>query len=136
MIVSCPSFIGVSIGSLLFLFDLGKVHFSLRILTLPRLHHSGAWDLPVSIPSFQKLRPSVTLALTPAVQPFESLSDHAKGEMLILDVPEINDDAMRLARQYGLEEVFGCARMYYGNSDKRKTLPWNNIYGITTFELG
>jgi hypothetical protein len=30
-------------------------------------------------------------------------------------------------------EVFGCARMYYGPIPD---MPWDRIFGITTFELG
>jgi hypothetical protein len=32
-----------------------------------------------------------------------------------------------------MTEVFGCARMYNGPAPQ---LPWDRIYGITTFELG
>jgi hypothetical protein len=32
-----------------------------------------------------------------------------------------------------MADIFGCARMYYGPAPK---LPWQNIYGVTTFELG
>ena len=50
-----------------------------------------------------------------------------------LDVPEINTSAMGLAKRHGLSEVFGCARMYYGEAPN---IDWNKIFGITTFELG
>lgn len=70
-----------------------------------------------------------------ADQIFEALSDHAAGQALILDVPEVNEAALALARKNGMQEVFGCARMYYG-ADDGMTLPWQNIYGVTTFELG
>lgn len=64
---------------------------------------------------------------------FEGLSNCATGKPIFLDTPENNPGALALATRYGLEEVFGCARMYYGNAPE---LPWQNIYGITTFELG
>lgn len=64
---------------------------------------------------------------------FDALSDRASGEDLYLDAPENNAAAMALAEKYGLKEVFGCARMYYG---PKPDLPWGNIYGVTTFELG
>ncbi len=76
VIVLCPSAIGLSVGSLLFLFDLGKVQFCLQILISPPLHHPGARDLPVSVPSFRELRPGVALTLTPAIQPFEHPFGH------------------------------------------------------------
>jgi GNAT superfamily N-acetyltransferase len=64
---------------------------------------------------------------------FRGLSAHAAGAALFLDAPENNPEAMSLAERHGLTEVFGCARMYHGPAPQ---LPWKNIYGITTFELG
>ncbi|MFK5921936.1 MAG: GNAT family N-acetyltransferase [Verrucomicrobiota bacterium] len=72
-----------------------------------------------------------------ATQLFAALGDRAAGQPLILDVPEVNASAMKLAQQSDMKEIFGCARMYYGESSaKASQLPWSNIYGITTFELG
>ncbi|WOO42428.1 hypothetical protein RZN69_04950 [Rubellicoccus peritrichatus] len=64
---------------------------------------------------------------------FLALSDRAAGEPIFLDTPENNPAAMALARKYEMSEVFGCARMYAGPAP---SLPWENIYGVTTFELG
>ncbi len=64
---------------------------------------------------------------------FNALSSHADGEAFFIDVPEINDSAMQLVKSRGLKEVFGCARMYFGN---KPVLADDHIYGITTFELG
>lgn len=64
---------------------------------------------------------------------FLALSEHAAGRPLFLDTPENNPAALKLARRHGLSEVFGCARMYHGPAP---ALPWPNIYGVTTFELG
>lgn len=71
-----------------------------------------------------------------AAQIFSALSDHAAGQSLVLDVPEVNDAAMALAQQNGMTEVFGCARMYYGEDEQASRLPWDSVFGITTFELG
>jgi GNAT superfamily N-acetyltransferase len=68
-----------------------------------------------------------------AEQIFRALSNHAAGQPLFLDIPENNPTAVALAERHGLKEVFGCARMYHGPAP---ALPWNQIYGITTFELG
>lgn len=70
-----------------------------------------------------------------AAQLFAALSDHAAGSPLVLDVPEGNADGLALAHRNGMKEVFGCARMHYG-SGQALPIPWNNIFGITTFELG
>jgi len=64
---------------------------------------------------------------------FRGLGDHARGEPLFLDTPEINPDALALARDHGMREVFGCARMYLGPAPD---LPLQEIFGVTTFELG
>jgi hypothetical protein len=64
---------------------------------------------------------------------FRALGDRARGGPLFLDVPECNAAGMELAARHGLTEVFGCARMYLGDAPD---LPWGNIYGVTTFELG
>lgn len=64
---------------------------------------------------------------------FKSLSAFAKGDIIYLDVPEINKDAMKLASAYGMKECFGTARMYHGLAPN---LPYNQIFGVTTFELG
>jgi len=68
-----------------------------------------------------------------ALDLFNGLSDHAVGESVFIDVPEINQSAMNLVRDKGMEEVFGCARMYFSSVP---TLPDAQIYGVTTFELG
>jgi len=64
---------------------------------------------------------------------FRGLGDIAPGEPVFLDVPENNPQAMALARRHALREVFGCARMYYGPPP---VLPYGEIFGVTTFELG
>lgn len=64
---------------------------------------------------------------------FCALSSHAVNQPVYLDVPENNAVALELAESHQLAEVFGCARMYHGPAPQ---LPWDNIFGITTFELG
>ncbi len=56
-----------------------------------------------------------------------------QGETLIIDIPETNDAALKLAQTYHMELSFATARMY------QKGLPalaYDKIFGITTFELG
>ncbi len=64
---------------------------------------------------------------------FTSLSSTAADKPIFLDTPENNPEALALASRHDLTEVFGCARMYHGPAP---ALPWNKIYGVTTFELG
>jgi hypothetical protein len=47
--------------------------------------------------------------------------------------PEANAGAVALADRHGMHEVFGCARMYMGEAPP---IPWERVYGVTTFELG
>lgn len=49
------------------------------------------------------------------------------------DVPEPNRSALDLAGRYGLTPAFETARMYRGATP---ALPLDQIYGITSFELG
>jgi hypothetical protein len=55
------------------------------------------------------------------------------GQPVFLDVPENNAGSLALADHHGMTEVFGCARMYLGTPPP---LPWDRIFGVTTFELG
>jgi GNAT superfamily N-acetyltransferase len=64
---------------------------------------------------------------------FGGLAGVASGTPIFLDVPELNPGALALADRHGLDEVFGCARMYLG---QEPPLPWERIFGVTTFELG
>ncbi len=64
---------------------------------------------------------------------FAALSAHAAGEALFLDVPEPNPGAVALAARHEMAEVFGCARMYRGEAPATR---WQEVYGVTTFELG
>ena len=61
------------------------------------------------------------------------LLDALPGVPVHLDVPERNPDAMALVGRHGMREVFGCAKMTLGTPP---ALPWNRIYGVTSFELG
>lgn len=64
---------------------------------------------------------------------YHGLAGLASGAPLFLDVPEDNPNALALARRHGLREVFGCARMYYGEPPR---VSRGEIYGVTSFELG
>lgn len=64
---------------------------------------------------------------------FTALSHHAKDRLLSLDIPEINAEAVEMAKRHKLTEVFGCARMYFGDPPP---MNWTKTFGITTLELG
>jgi GNAT superfamily N-acetyltransferase len=64
---------------------------------------------------------------------YKACLNAAIGDPVYLDIPVINKAAVDLTRKYGATYVFECARMYHGEPPK---INMNNIYGITTFELG
>jgi hypothetical protein len=55
------------------------------------------------------------------------------NDSVFLDIPTTNQNAVNLVQKYHGKYVFECARMYYGATPN---IEINNIYGITTFELG
>jgi GNAT superfamily N-acetyltransferase len=55
------------------------------------------------------------------------------NEPFYLDVPEPNLHAIKLTRELGMNPVFHTARMYLGETPD---LPIEEIYGISSFELG
>ena len=64
---------------------------------------------------------------------YSALSAVAEGMPVFLDVPEPNKAGVALAAAHGMTEVFGTARMYTRELPK---LPVEQIFGVTTFELG
>jgi len=56
-----------------------------------------------------------------------------KESAVFLDIPEANPAALDLVARYNMQKVFETARMYAGAAPE---LPVQNIFGITTFELG
>lgn len=69
-----------------------------------------------------------------AVELFSALTATIPEESeIFLDVPEPNKAAIALAQKFGMTPVFETARMY---TKCFPNLPLENIFGITTFELG
>jgi ribosomal protein S18 acetylase RimI-like enzyme len=64
---------------------------------------------------------------------FAALEARLVGETIFLDVPERNAAALALVERHGMHEGFGCARMTLGPPPE---LPWDQIFGVTTLELG
>lgn len=64
---------------------------------------------------------------------FEGLTAPIPGEVIFYDTPEPNTAAVRMAQERSMVEVFGTARMY---TKMAPALPLNEIFGVTTFELG
>ena len=64
---------------------------------------------------------------------FKSCLSYAHNDLVYLDIPTTNKNAVNLVKKFKGKYVFECGRMYYGAVPK---IDINNIYGITTFELG
>jgi GNAT superfamily N-acetyltransferase len=62
-----------------------------------------------------------------------SLLAATAGQRVQIDIPEPNGGGLALARQFGLTEAFGCARLYLGPDPG---LPNARIFGVTSFEFG
>ena len=80
-----------------------------------------------------KIGPLVAESPAGADHLFTTLAAAAGGGEVFLDTPEPNAEAWALAERHGLVPVFETARMYTGPIP---TLPFQQIFGITTFELG
>ncbi|MFC1646918.1 GNAT family N-acetyltransferase [Patescibacteria group bacterium] len=54
-------------------------------------------------------------------------------EKIYLDVPDINKNAVKLAKQYSMKPMFETARMY---TEKSPKVDLHKVFGVTSFELG
>lgn len=64
---------------------------------------------------------------------FGALAAKVGASELLLDVPEPNLAAVRMAERHGLRPVFETARMYTGPAPD---ISLREVFGITSFELG
>lgn len=72
---------------------------------------------------------------TPAIAEtlLATLVTPAATDMIFIDIPQPNHAAVEMARRLGLTPAFETARMYLGPAPD---LPLDEIFGITTLELG
>ncbi len=63
----------------------------------------------------------------------ECCLNSAVDEVVFIDIPCSNAQALQMVKDYNASYVFECARMYYGNPPKTMS---DRIFGITSFELG
>jgi len=64
---------------------------------------------------------------------FQQFRAFVGKETIYLDVPEVNKEAVALAKRNGMEPMFETARMY---TKAPPSLPLERIFGVTTFEIG
>ncbi|MCR9201616.1 MAG: GNAT family N-acetyltransferase [Planctomycetaceae bacterium] len=71
--------------------------------------------------------------LNAAVSQTEADRSTENAASVYLDVPCVNQDALDMVGRYEPRYVFECGRMYYGTPPPQQL---QNVYGVTTFELG
>lgn len=64
---------------------------------------------------------------------YEACLNAAGDELVYIDIPMTNENAIEMVHKYDATYIFECARMYYGNPPK---MAIHKVFGITTFELG
>ena len=64
---------------------------------------------------------------------FTALKSHVPGEHVFLDTPEVNPEAVALAKRHKMSVVFQTVRMY---TKEEPQTSLTRIFGVTTFELG
>ncbi|XSG82006.1 MAG: GNAT family N-acetyltransferase [Methyloligella sp. ZOD6] len=64
---------------------------------------------------------------------YDALSNVAKGEIILLDIPDANTAGMKMAAKRRMVQVFECARMYLKGDPG---LPMDRIFGLTSLEAG
>lgn len=64
---------------------------------------------------------------------YQACLNSVPDELVYMDIPMNNMNALSLMTKYGATSIFECARMYHGPEPQ---IDMNRVYGITTFELG
>lgn len=99
-----------------------QVNGELRGYALRRQCHEG-----------HKIGPLFADTANMALQLLNAVQGGVAGQVMIIDMPEINTEAMAIAKDMAMEKVFATARMY---QKERPSLADEKIFGISTFELG
>lgn len=61
------------------------------------------------------------------------LASHVENQMIYLDVPACNPNALQLVRHFNMVQEFETVRMY---RHQKPLMNMHHIFGITTYELG
>jgi GNAT superfamily N-acetyltransferase len=92
----------------------------------------AAWGVIRPCRRGRKIGPLVAASRAAAETVLAALVGDDRSEVF-LDVPQVNAEAVALARAAGLSPVFETARMYSGPI---RPVAVERIFGVTTFELG
>ena len=118
-----------------------RSEFLRRWISQPACHALGAthngklFGYAIARPSRTGYRIGPLFANDPAIARmlFQSLLTRLPHQQVQIDVPECNTAGVEMVKSSSFQEVFGCARMAFGPPLPR---PLQNIFGVTTFELG
>lgn len=80
-----------------------------------------------------KIGPLFACSFPIANEIFLELAAKSEGSDVFLDVVQTNSEALKLAKEHGLNKIFETARMYRGVPPKQLL---SQVFGVTTFELG
>ena len=58
---------------------------------------------------------------------------HQADKPIFIDIPDANPATAELTEKHGLEETFGCIRMYHGSPPD---IDYTRVFGATTLEVG
>ena len=86
--------------------------------------------------SLEGYRIGPLFALTPEIADIlfsKAISWAPEGTPIFLDVPEINSEALNLAKKYRMEPGFKTIRMY---TQQPPQIKMSGVYGVTNLELG
>jgi len=80
-----------------------------------------------------KIGPLFADSSTIAEELFKQLNNFAVNFPIFFDVPEVNKEALKLAKKHNMKPIFETAKMY---TKKSLIINLNKVFGVTTFELG
>ena len=122
-------------------FPVPRTGFLLRWVRQPGVHAVGIMENG-SLVGYAVARPCrVGYKLGPVFADSRAVADslmsdlfsRIQGQQVQMDVPEPHQVALTLARCWGLSEVFGCGRMYFGEAPRTDI---RRVYGVTSLEFG
>jgi hypothetical protein len=63
----------------------------------------------------------------------EQLILDVNAPSVMIDIPDNNPESLRLCQSFGMQEVFGCVRMYLGPPP---TLKNEHLFAVLSLEIG
>lgn len=96
-------------------------------------HALAGYGVVRSCSSGFKIGPLFANDANTAEEIFRALVAHTPNGPIFLDVPDVNQEAMNLAKRHRMAPSFETVRMYTQNAPDIKL---SGVFGVTSFELG